>query len=93
MNPEHQKARWAEILDGQTVWEKNKVCAGDDDKFQTEYVDPLKALQAEGKFEIPDHHAQRAWAPECSELVCRLRARLTTFEPIQIPLANSLAHC
>lgn len=52
MNPEHKEARCAEILDGQTVWDRNKVCAGDDDKFRTEYIDPLKMLQAEGKFEI-----------------------------------------
>jgi hypothetical protein len=29
-----------------------KLCPEDDDKFRTEYVDPLKELEAEGRFEI-----------------------------------------
>lgn len=52
MNPEYKQARWAEVLDGQRVWERNKLCSGDDDKFRTEYVDSLKALSASGRFEI-----------------------------------------
>lgn len=44
---EYKEARWQEVLDGQTMWEQHKVCPGDDDKFRTEYVDPLKALQTE----------------------------------------------
>jgi hypothetical protein len=52
MNPEHKEARWAEVLNGKRLWEQPKLCPGDDDKFRTEYVDPLKALQSEGRFEI-----------------------------------------
>jgi len=51
-NSEYKAARWQEVLDGQRMWEQPKLCPGDDDRFRTEYVDPLKALQAEGRFEI-----------------------------------------
>jgi hypothetical protein len=56
VNPEYKQARWAEVLDGQRTWERNKLCAGDDDKFRTEYVDPLKALSAEGAVRNQDDH-------------------------------------
>ncbi len=49
---EYKEVRWQEVLDGQSIWEQSKLCPNDDDKFRTEYVDQLKALQAEGRFEI-----------------------------------------
>ncbi len=49
---EYKQVRWQEVLDGQTIWEQSKLCPEDDDKFRTEYVDPLKELEAEGRFEI-----------------------------------------
>jgi hypothetical protein len=51
-NSEYKQARWAEVLDGQRMWEKAKVCPGDDDTFRTMYVDPLKALEHEGKCDV-----------------------------------------
>jgi hypothetical protein len=48
----YKELRWQEVLDGEKVWGKSKLCPNDDDKFRTEYVDPLKALAAEGRFEI-----------------------------------------
>lgn len=49
---EYKEQRWQEVLDGKRMWEQPKLCPGDDDKFRTEYVDPLKQLEAEGRFEI-----------------------------------------
>lgn len=51
-NPEHKDARWNEVKDGQKMWEKPKLCPGDNDRFQTEYVDPITQLQADGRFTI-----------------------------------------
>jgi hypothetical protein len=52
LSSEYKEARWQEALDGQKMWEQPKLCPGDDDKFRTGYVDPLKVLEAEGRFEI-----------------------------------------
>jgi len=49
---EFKDARWQEVQDGHRIWEQAKLCPNDDDKFRTEYVDPLKELEAEGRFEI-----------------------------------------
>jgi hypothetical protein len=51
-NSDYVEARWQEILDGQKNWDQPKLCPGDDDRFRTEYVDPLRQLEAQGRFEI-----------------------------------------
>ena len=52
MNPEYKQARWAEALDGRTVWDQRNLCPDDGDKFCTEFVDPLQELADEGRFEL-----------------------------------------
>jgi hypothetical protein len=52
MNPEYKQARWAEALDGRTIWDQRNLCPDDDDKFCTEFVDPLQELADEGRFEL-----------------------------------------
>ena len=52
--PEYEEARWQEVLDGKQSWEMKDYCADDPDTFRTRFVDPLRQLQHQGRFEIEE---------------------------------------
>ena len=51
MNGQFKDARWFEILAGKRVWEREKICPGNRDKFQAEYVEPIEQLLSKRKIE------------------------------------------